>query len=251
MMKRKSQSKRWQESPEGVLRSWQARKLRQYLSTVVLPFSPYYRKLFQECGLEADGFHTLDDLQRIPFTTKADLLSTPTNANKFKDFIVVPDPRVLARRPGTVLGALCHGRQAVTDQFEAEFRPIFMTFTTGRSAEPTPVFYTQRDLAHLSTSGARIIEVCGTRPEDRVLNAFPFAPHLAFWLTHYAGTAAGVMILSSGGGKVMGTEGTIRHIRRFKPDAIIGMPTFLYHLLHQAAEQGVRCENLRGIVLGG
>jgi phenylacetate-coenzyme A ligase PaaK-like adenylate-forming protein len=80
---------------------------------------------------------------------------------------------------------------------------------------------------------------------------FPFAPHLAFWLAHYAGTAAGVMMLSSGGGKVMGTEGNIRHLRKFKPDALIGIPTFLYHLLHQAAEEGVHCENLRRIVLGG
>src|ERR1043165_5448605 len=102
MMKRKFHSKRWQESPEGVLRAWQARKLRQYLATVVLPFSPYYRKLFDECGLEANAFGTLDDLQRIPFTTKADLLATPTNAKKFRDFILVPDPRVLARRPGTI-----------------------------------------------------------------------------------------------------------------------------------------------------
>ena len=31
----------------------------------------------------------------------------------------------------------------------------------------------------------------------------------------------------------------------------IGIPTFVYHLLHQAAEEGVHCENLRRIVLGG
>jgi phenylacetate-CoA ligase len=241
----------WQRSPEAVIRSWQADRFREYLRTVVLPFSPYYRKLFQECGLEANAFRTLEDLQRIPFTTKADLLNTAASPQKFREFIVVPDQKVLARRPGTVLRALARGRQAVKEQFEAEFRPIFMTFTTGRSAEPTPVFYTQRDLGHLQTAGARIIELCATRREDRVLNAFPFAPHLAFWQTHYAGTTAGVMMLSSGGGKVMGTEGTIRHINKFKPNAIIGMPTFLYHLLQQAGEQGVRCESLRGLVLGG
>jgi phenylacetate-coenzyme A ligase PaaK-like adenylate-forming protein len=241
----------WQQSPEAVIRSWQADTFRKYLRNVVLPFSPYYRKLFAEHDLRHDSFRTLEDLQRIPFTTKADLVNTAASPQKFRDFIVVPDEKVLARRPGTVLRAIARGRQAVKEQFEAEFRPIFMTFTTGRSAEPTPVFYSQRDLAHLQTSGRRIIELCATRREDRVLNAFPFAPHLAFWQTHYAGTAAGVMMLSSGGGKVMGTEGTIRHICKFKPNAIIGMPTFLYHLLHQAAEQGVRCESLRGLVLGG
>jgi len=124
-------------------------------------------------------------------------------------------------------------------------------FTTGRSAEPTPFLYTQTDLRHLATAGARVVEVCGGRREDRLMNTFLFAPHLAFWLAHYAGTAGGVMMLSSGGGKVMGTEGNIRNLRRFKPDVIIGIPTFIYHLLHQAAEQRVVCDNLRCIVLGG
>jgi phenylacetate-coenzyme A ligase PaaK-like adenylate-forming protein len=49
----------------------------------------------------------------------------------------------------------------------------------------------------------------------------------------------------------MGTEGNIRHLRKFNPDVLIGIPTFVYHLLHQAAEEGVHCENLRRIVLGG
>jgi len=57
--------------------------------------------------------------------------------------------------------------------------------------------------------------------------------------------------LSSGGGKVMGTEGNIRHLRKLSPDVLVGIPTFIYHLLHQAADEGVHCENLRRIVLGG
>jgi phenylacetate-CoA ligase len=143
------------------------------------------------------------------------------------------------------------GRKRVKQELEAEFRPIFMTCTTGRSAEPTPFFFTRRDLTHLETAGKRLVEICNARPEDKLLNTLPFAPHLAFWLAHYAGTSGGVLTLSSGGGKVMGTEGNIRHLRKFKPDALIGIPTFIYHLLHQAAEEGAHCENLRRIVLGG
>jgi phenylacetate-coenzyme A ligase PaaK-like adenylate-forming protein len=79
----------------------------------------------------------------------------------------------------------------------------------------------------------------------------PFAPHLAFWLAHYAGISGGILTLSSGGGKVMGTEGNVRHLRKLKPETIIGIPTFVYHLLQQAVEEGVHCENLRRIVLGG
>ena len=35
----------------------------------------------------------------------------------------------------------------------------------------------------------------------RMLNMFPFAPHLAFWLTHYGGTEFGTFVLGTGGGK--------------------------------------------------
>jgi phenylacetate-coenzyme A ligase PaaK-like adenylate-forming protein len=241
----------WQHLPEKTVRRLQAERLQHYLRTVVLPFSPHYRKVFHELGLTADSIRSLDDLQKIPFATKADLLSTPEQPQRFKDFIVVPDPKVLSRRPGTLMKALVRGRAAVKEGFESEFRPIFMTFTTGRSAEPTPVLYTQRDIDHLTTAGVRMIHICGAKREDRLLNLFPFSPHLAFWLAHYSGMAGGMLMLSSGGGKVMGTDGNLRLIRKIKPDVIIGIPTFIYHLLHQAVEEGTRCENLRRIVLGG
>ncbi len=242
---------RWKQLSEPLVRQLQAAQLRQYLRQSVLPFSAYYRKLFQQHGLTAESFQTIEDLRRVPFTTKTDLLATADAPQKFKEFILVPEEKLLARRPSTVFQALLHGPGAVRKGFEAEFRPMFVTFTTGRSAEPTPFFFTQRDLTHLATAGRRLVEICNARPEDKMLNTFPFAPHLAFWLAHYAGTAGGVLMLSSGGGKVMGTEGTIRHLRKLKPDVLIGIPTFIYHLLHQAVEQGVQCENLRCIVLGG
>jgi phenylacetate-CoA ligase len=242
---------RWQKLPEAAIRRLQAERLRQYLRTVVLPFSAHYQRLFRQHGLEVDSFRTLEDLQQVPFTTKTDLLNTAEQPQRFKDFILVPEPAVLARRLETLLRALVHGRQRVKQEFESEFRPIFVTFTTGRSADPTPFFFTQRDMTNLATAARRVVEICGAGREDRLLNTLPFAPHLAFWLAHYAGTAGGVLMLSSGGGKVMGTEGNIRHIRKFKPDVLIGMPTFVYHLLHQAAEEGVHCENLRRVVLAG
>src|SRR5258706_7479992 len=242
---------RWQQLSEPVIRRLQAEKLRHYLRSAILPFSAHYRKLFHHHGLDADSFRTLEDLQKLPFTSKADLIGTTEQPQRFKDFILVPDPKVLAGRPSTIMRALSHGRDFVKQGFEAEFRPIFVTFTTGRSAEPTPFFFTQRDLANLATAGRRLTEICGGRPEHKMLNRFPCAPHLAFWLAHYAGIEGGILTVSSGGGKVMGTEGNLRQIRKLKPDVLIGMPTFIYHLFHQAAEEGLRCENLRRIVLGG
>ncbi|MEW6302961.1 MAG: AMP-binding protein [Verrucomicrobiota bacterium] len=243
--------RKWQSLPETGVREMQARRLRDYLRRIVLPFSAYYRDLFRREGLTADSIRSLDDLRRVPLVSKADLLNTPGHPERAKEFLIIPDQHVLARRPGTILNALLHGRAHAKRTLEREFRPIFLTSTTGRSADPVPFLYTNYDLENLAVTGRRLFEVCGAEPPMRLLNLFPYAPHLAFWQTHYGSTAFGVLMVSTGGGKVMGTEGNLRMIRKIKPDVLIGMPTFIYHVLHTAAEEGARCENLRRIVLGG
>jgi phenylacetate-CoA ligase len=242
---------RWQQLPEKAVRQLQVEQLRDYLRRVVLPFSAHYRDLFREHGLTADAIRSLEDLRRVPFTSKADLLNTPDNSQKAREFVLIPEQQVLSRRPSTIVKALLHGREEARRGFEREFRPIFLTSTTGRSADPTPFLFTQHDLDNLASAGKRLFEVCGAEREMRLLNMFPYAPHLAFWQAHYGGPAFGVFVMSTGGGKVMGTEGNLRLIRKIKPDVLIGMPTFVYHVLHQAAEEGLRCENLRRVVLGG
>ncbi|MBU6410762.1 MAG: phenylacetate--CoA ligase family protein, partial [Verrucomicrobia bacterium] len=239
----------WHASPDRFLPPMQAARLRRYVRQTVLPFSAHYKRKFMDCGLSADSIQSPADLARLPFTTKADLLNTPKNPSRFLDFILAPDEKLLSRRLSTICHALLKGPATVREGFEAEFRPVFMTFTTGRAAEPVPFFYTRLDMAILAEAGRRVMEVCGARHEDRLLNAFPYAPHLAFWLTHYAGVEFGAMTFSSGGGRVTGTADTLRLIRRLKPDDLIGIPTFLYHLLSQAVAEKLRWENLRSIVL--
>src|SRR5436190_2315539 len=241
----------WQSLPERAIRRLQAEKLRRYLRDVVLPFSPYYRELFSKCGLDADSIRSLDDLRRLPFTSKPDLLNTDGHPQRAREFLITPDQRVMTRKPSILLRALVRGRSRVRQELESEYRPLLITSTTGRSADPIPFLFTRHDLANLSLTGRRIFEVCGARRDMRLLNMFPYAPHLAFWQTHYGGEAFGVFVTSTGGGKVLGTEGQLRFMRKVQPDVLIGMPTFVYHVLRQAVEENVRCESLKRIVLGG
>jgi phenylacetate-CoA ligase len=241
----KNRQPHWHSLDSRALRAWQMLKLRNYLARTVLPFSPHYGPLFKENRIRPGALVSHADLARIPFSAKEDLLK---NA---RAFVLTPDERILKRRPANILGALLRGREAVKDELEREFRPLMMTSTTGRSAEPAPYLYTAYDIETLSIAGARVMRICGARRDMRMLNMFPFAPHLAFWQTHYAGTEFGVFMVSTGGGKALGTEGNLRLMRKVDPDVIIGMPTFLYHVLCAAAQDGVRCTKLSKIVLGG
>lgn len=231
----------WDSSSPEELAAGQLARLRRYLRQRVLPFSGHYR----EIGCEPGELRELDDLRHLPFTSKQDL------NGRARDFILIPDEKVLRRQPGTVLKALTRGRAGAKRLLEHEFRPILMTSTTGRSAEPVPFLYTSHDLANLDVTGRRLMEVGGSRPEYRHANLFPYAPHLAFWQAYHAGIAYNTFMVGTGGGKVMGTDGNIGLIDKIKPEVIIAMPTFLYHVLDTAVEGGMRWEGLRMLVLGG
>ncbi len=241
----------WDHLERDEIRDLQAKKLRQYLTDHVVPFSKYYRESFRKTGIDPDEIRSLDDLRKIPFTSKRDLVVPKGEEPKTKDFILVPDEGVLKKRPSTLLQGLLRGPAAVKRGFEKEYRPILMTSTTGRSAEPVPFLYTQHDLDILAVTGRRMMEVCDSKPEFRHFNLFPFAPHLAFWQMHYAGLGFNTFTLSTGGGKVMGTDGNVRLLGRINPDALIGMPTFIYHVLQIAVEEGINSPNISRIVLGG
>src|SRR4051794_19674978 len=105
----------------SALREWQLARLRKYLHDTVLPISPYYGELFRKEGLEAGNLRRLDDLRRIPFTSKLDFKATAEVPEPVKAFVLQPDAAVLKRRPGTIWRALTRGKAAVEEGFEREF----------------------------------------------------------------------------------------------------------------------------------
>lgn len=249
-MKTRRLTTHWDSLNAEELRRLQGARLRDLLTGHIAPFSSHYRELFREEGIDPRSIDSIEALRRIPFSSKRTLMDEEGVAHT-RDFVLVPDEKQLARRPSTIARALVRGRRAVKAGFEKEYRPILMTSTTGRSAEPVPFLYTQHDLDNLELAGRRLMEICDSRPEFRHFNLFPFAPHLAFWQAHYAGLGYTTFTLSTGGGKVMGTEGNVRLLGKLQPDALIGMPTFIYHVLQMAVEKGTHNPNIVRIVLGG
>jgi len=138
--------------PEKVVRELQASKLRRYLRNTVLPFSSHYRELFRENHLTADSFRTLDDLHRLPLTSKADLLNTPENPKKIREFILTPDPKQLARRPSTIVKALLHGREAV-----AKF--VLASTRFGPEGSQTEIAAINGELAMILRAGGKAFAV--------------------------------------------------------------------------------------------
>ncbi|GAB4141428.1 MAG: phenylacetate--CoA ligase [Planctomycetota bacterium] len=245
-----------QRMPRSELRGLQERALRRFVREYLYPFSPFYRRLFDEAGVRPEQIRTIDDLRRIPLSSKRDLLPTADCPQKFRQFILQPDAAALKRawplrrKLPLLLRKWAQGAESARESLRREFYPCFMTFTTGRSAEPVPFFYSPHDIRSLHETGARVVDVLGLESEYRVANVFPYAPHLAFWQVFFAGQAASMMALSTGGGRVMGSSGDLRAISRLQADVLIGVPGYVYHLLRRGEAEGCDLSSVRVVVLG-
>lgn len=247
---------RLQRLPRGEQRAVQNALLQRYVREHLYPFSPYYRALFDANGVTPDQIRTVDDLRRLPLSSKQDLLPTDDDPQRFKQFILQPDPASikkawpLSKKLPLLWQKWTQGSSAVKRRIRDEFAPCFMTFTTGRSAEPVPFFYSPHDIQGLHETGSRLVDVMNLDTEYRIANIFPYAPHLAFWQVFFAGQATGMMTLSTGGGKVMGSSGDLRALTRLRADALIGVPGYVYHLLRRAVDEGLDLSSIRCVVLG-
>ncbi len=234
------------------LRRLQDEQLARYVREELYPFSRHYRRIFDEAGLDPRRVRGVADLARLPFTTKQDLLRAQTTPENRYDFVLQPSPELIKQHwPFSRKLALVLGGAGARESLRYRYTPNFLTFTTGRSSEPVGFAYTPHDLDVLSEGIARMFDIVNVvTPQERVVNLFPFAPHLAFWAVTLGGFKTGRLVVPSGGGKVMGTDGSLRLFDRLSPTAIVGTPGFTYHLLRRGNELGTSFQNVRTVVLG-
>jgi len=246
----------WGNVPVTEMKERQGRQLHRFLRTKVYPYCPYYRRIMDSLKLKPDNFRRIEDIRRLPFTTKADIVPSADNPDRYRDIIIQPSPEqiqselTITDKIAMFVKSQIFLRSA-RDQALDEYLPVMTTFTTGRSALPTPFVYTMRDIEVMREAGRRMFRVAGlTRTHDRGLNAMPFAPHLAFWQVAYAGLAVGLLLLHSGGGKGMGSEAILRLGERTGPTFLLGTPGYIYHLALLAEEGGYRITSIKKIILG-
>ncbi|MDI6874006.1 phenylacetate--CoA ligase family protein [Candidatus Solincola sp.] len=245
----------WDHLPPRQYLAAQEQHLVRFIRELVYPTSPYYRELFDYNRIKPQVIRTLRDLSCIPFTTKADIAPLPDDPEIPFNLVLRPDrerisSRVAVRWRHRML-RLTHGKGGYAKLMHHEFSPVHYHFTIGRTALPTPILYTPYDLQRLREAGRRIFELAGLDRRDMVINAFPFAPHLAFWMTYFAVEAMGMPALHTGGGRILGTERILDALERLRGTVLTATPSYAYHLLRLAAREGRDLSNLHTIILGG
>jgi len=192
--------------------------------------SAFYQKQFADAGVDPDSIKTTDDLQRLPVTTKQDLMADPS-AFRLK----LPD------------GGL----------YDLTYTTVYTTGTT--SGLPTPYEYSTHDFLGVLQSGRRTYKHVGLKPGDRFLTMFPLSP-----LPHVSGFA-GLLANAAGLSFSHGftgmpypefpvhrqTSDLIEQVRRERPDAVAGIGSFIRRMLVDAAAEGEDLSSIKVIMASG
>lgn len=186
--------------------------------------SVFYQHKLAQAGVPFDAVHTLDDLQRLPFTTKQELRHS------------------LAAAP--LLGLHRAADEADIVQIQA---------SSGTTGSPAYVGLTARDQAHWAEMTARGLHASGVRRGDRVLHGFSMSKGFVGGIPIYQGVVrAGAVDIPIGADG--GADRLLLAARDARPRCVVGTPNFLLYLASIAPEVVGRAATELGVerlIVGG
>ena len=187
--------------PREDLRALQLQRLQATVERVY-HLVPFYRRRLDEARVKPEDIRTLDDLQRLPFTTKQDI------------------------RDNYPFGMFA----TPMDQI------VRIHASSGTTGKPTPVAYTQRDLDNWSELMARTIACAGGHRGDIIHVGYGYGLFTGGLGFHYGAERLGAAVIPVSGGQ---TRRQIMLIQDFAPTVICCTPSFALYLAEVGQEMGV------------
>ncbi len=197
------------------LQALQLRRLQETLDRVYATV-PYHRRKFQEAGITPADIKSLDDLRRIPFTTKQDLRD-----NYPYGMFAVPMDNV-----------------------------VRIHASSGTTGKPTVVGYTARDIGMWAEMIARCLSAAGASRGDIIHNAYGYGLFTGGLGIHCGAELLGASVIPVSGGN---TKRQILILKDFAPTVLTCTPSYALHLAEAAAEMGLGRDDLhlKAGVFGG
>ena len=164
--------------------------------------SPFYKKRFEEIGLKPEDIQSLDDIRKIPFTTKQDLRDTY--------------PFGIASVPL---------RQCVR-----------LHSSSGTTGNPTVILHTQKDLDEWANQVARNLWMVGLRPDDVFQNSSGYGMFTGGLGFQYGAEKLGMLTVPAAAGNSLRQ---IKFIRDFGTTAIHAVPSYVTRLYEVMQQEGI------------
>jgi phenylacetate-CoA ligase len=188
------------------LQQLQLERLQATLRRVYLNV-PFYRRKFDELGIDPDGFTSLSDLKNLPFTSKSDLMD-----NYPYGLFAVPLREVV--------------------------RIHASSGTTGMS---TVVGYTKNDIKTWSNLVARILTAGGITKDDVVQIAFGYGLFTGGFGLHYGAERIGASVIPISSGN---TRRQVKIMQDFKTTALVCTPSYALLIADAISEAGIQMNSL-------
>ncbi len=198
--------------PRERLRELQFKKFKRILQWAY-EHSPFYRRLYQEAGLEPGDIKSFEDIARVPKVDKGML-------------------REVQRRPPFPYGDIL----AVPLEEVTEFRQ-----TSGTTGTPVYQADTWEDWEWWSECWAYVLYAQGYRESDRVFIPFGYNIFVAFWAGHYAAEKIGCEVVPGG---VLDTKARILKMKELKCTAFMATPTYTLGMAETAKQMGIDPKDL-------
>ncbi len=180
------------------LKSLQLAKFKRILSWAY-QHSKFYRRIFQEAGLEPGDIKTLADVANAPKIDKSLLRTAQVEAPfPYGSLLCVPLENVV------------------------EFRQ-----TSGTTGQPVYQADSWTDWEWWSECWSYVLWSQGYRSSDRVFFPFGYNVFVAFWAGHYAAEKIGCEVVPGG---VLDTAARILKIQEIRATAMMGTPTYLLNM---------------------
>jgi phenylacetate-CoA ligase len=189
------------------LRKVQGERLRETVDRVYFNV-PYYRSKMQEAGLGPDTIHSIEDLQKLPFTTKQDLRD-----NYPFGLFAVPMSEI-----------------------------VRIHASSGTTGKPTVVGYTRSDIATWSEVMARTLTAAGATRNDFIQIAYGYGLFTGGLGLHYGGEKIGASVIPISGGN---TTRQIQLMHDFGSTVLACTPSYALFLAEAISESGIRREDLK------
>ena len=164
--------------------------------------SSFYAKRLKQCGVSADSIKSLDDLKRIPFTTKQDL----RNTYPFGIASVKPEECVRLHS------------------------------SSGTTGNPTVILHTQKDLNEWAAAVARCLWMVGLRPYDVFQNSSGYGMFTGGLGFQYGAEKMGMLTVPAAAGN---TKRQIKFMTDFGTTAVHAIPSYATRLYEVMEEQGI------------
>lgn len=203
------------------LSRWQLERLQQLLAAVV-PSNPFWTRKFADAGLDPTSIKTLDDLGRLPLTSKPELATDQ-----------------VANAP--------YGRNLTFAN--SQYSRLHQTSGT-TTGQPLRWLDTSASWNWMLDCWTIIYRLMKLRPEDRLCFPFSFGPFLGFWAGFEGALRQGNFCITAGG---MSSEARLKLIHDNQITMLGCTPTYALRLAEVAAEKGidVASGSVRAILVAG